>query len=241
MEICKVLDEVCVIILAAGKGSRMKANCAKCACMIDGKPMIKHIVDTLYSLNIKDIITVVGYQKEDIINILGTKVKYAVQEKQLGTANAVMAAKNIVKGNKICIIIPGDMPFISREILKGLISKYVSSNSFLTFISTEMDKELQYGRVIQKDNYYKIKEFKDLSDEEKDIKDLNVGIYAINSDILFDSLKDINNKNKQNEYYLTDMVEKVSKKYKTTVLKIKNCKEITGINDIETLKELENI
>lgn len=241
MEFNQIVDKICIIILAAGKGSRMKSNCAKCACIIDGKPMIAHIVDTFISLNIKDIITVVGYQKEDIINILGNKVKYAVQEKQLGTANAVMAAKNLVKENKICVIVPGDMPFISKEIIKSLISKYVSSNSFLTFITTEMDKELHYGRVIQKDNYYKIKEFKDLNEDEKAIKDLNAGIYAIKSDILFNSLKDINNKNKQNEYYLTDIVEKVSKKYKTTVLKIKNCKEITGINDIETLKELEKI
>ena len=228
------------IILAAGKGRRMGCGKAKCASLLNDKSFVEHIVDTLKELRIKNIIVVVGYKKEEIMNILKDTVVYAFQNEQLGTADAVRCCVGIVPKDSLSLIIPGDMPLISNDIINNLIEKHYEEKNDLTFLSTILNKELYYGRVIKDNEKYRIVEYKDLKDDEKKIKEVNAGVYLANSKILFNELLNIKNNNNQNEYYLTDIVEKISSYGKVSRLLVENDISVIGINDKETLNEILN-
>lgn len=231
------------IILAAGLGSRMKSNLPKCMMNFCGKTMIEHIVDSCVKCHFDEIIVVVGYKKEYIYNLLKEKVKFIVQEKQLGTAHAVLCCENFfINKNGVCIIIPGDMPMIDCEVINNLIDKHILSNSDLTFVSTTLEDAKEYGRVYRIENQVKkIIEYKDATESEKLIKEINCGLYCIDCKKLFKELKTINNNNLSKEYYLTDLIEIFNKKYKVSCLNIKESYKLIGINDLQTLEEAKTI
>lgn len=234
------------IILAAGKGTRMKTELPKCAYPLLKKPMIAYIVEHLYkSTMIDELITVVGHKKEVIQEILNSTVKYAVQKEQLGTGDAVLSAKDFIKDMEgYTIILPGDMPLIDDSVIKAAINEHIEFRHDLTVVSTIVDDPFGYGRIIRDEANYlnAIIEENDAKKEEKKIKEINTGIYVINNDLLIPALEKIDNFNAKKEYYLTDIVKILKNDgcLVGTYLLEKDYKAM-GINDLYTLSKAENI
>lgn len=235
--------EIYAIVLAAGKGTRMKSEQPKCAHKIIDKPMVEYVVDTLKELKIKNIITVVGYGKEQIMKLLDGKTQFVIQEEQLGTAHAVKQCKPMLEGKEgITIIAIGDMPFIKRETFYALLINHMQEQADLTVLTVEHPQPYGYGRILRDSNgnVIKIIEERDCNKEQSAIREINSSVYAIDNELLFDALDEVKNNNVQNEYYLTDLITIFNKKgYKVNGYKTNNYKEITGINDKMQLSEME--
>ena len=233
------------IILAAGKGTRMKTELPKCAYPLLKKPMIAYIVENLKNTNLLDeLIVVVGHKKEVIQEILNDTVTYAFQEQQLGTGHAVLMAKDIVKDNDgYTVILPGDMPLIDEEVIKEAIQAHDRLGNDLTLISTFVDDPFVYGRILRNGSNLldAIVEENDASDEEKAIKEINTGIYIIKNQFLFSTLEKVSNNNSKGEYYLTDIV-KILKSEGANIgtYTLKNSYKAMGVNDLYALSIAES-
>lgn len=232
------------IILAAGKGTRMNQDAPKCACCVLGKPMIKHLVDTLKEVGIKNIIVVVGYKKEYIIDILkDDEVEFVTQEEQLGTGHACLMAEVKLAG---CfgdtLIIPGDMPLVGANNIKKLLEKHQDDNNKMTILSSVFENPFSYGRIIKENNNVcAIVEEKEATDSQKLIKEVNSGLYIVDNKLLFESLHMIDNNNSKNEYYLTDIVKVLSNNHRVGTLCVDYDYRLMGINDVPTLNEVERL
>ncbi|MDD4212872.1 MAG: sugar phosphate nucleotidyltransferase [Bacilli bacterium] len=235
--------EMSAIILAAGKGTRMKSDHPKCAHIIIDKPMIEYVVDSLKELKVQNIIAVVGYGKERIMELLGDKVEYAVQEEQLGTAHAVKMARPLLEGKEgITIIAIGDMPFIKKETFYSMVLNHIQERADVTVLTVDHPQPYGYGRILRDDNgqVLRIIEERDCTKDQTAITEINSSVYTVNNKILFSLLDKVKNKNVQKEYYLTDIIDIACKQnlrvkaYKTT-----DYKELSGINNKLQLMDME--
>jgi len=220
------------IIMAAGKGTRMCSEIPKTMHKVLDKPIIEHLVDTLSQMGIDKVISVVGYGKEAIMDYLKDKCEYAVQEPQLGTGHAVMQVRQLESEKGYTLVINGDCPLVREETL-ALLLEEAKDASMVVLTSNEEDPA-QYGRVIRRADgtVEKIVEFKDCNENEVNVREINTGIYAFHNEDLFEGLKKIKNDNKQQEYYITDLVEIFNlegKKVKAVI--VKDGEETAGIND----------
>jgi bifunctional UDP-N-acetylglucosamine pyrophosphorylase/glucosamine-1-phosphate N-acetyltransferase len=202
--------KISAIILAAGKGTRMKSSQAKVLHKVNFQPMIHHVLDAVIPLDFHQVVLVTGHQRQDVETSCSQyQVAFVEQKEQLGTGHAVLAAEHIIKDDvSVVMILCGDTPLIRTETLHSMISEHISRGHFLTVMTTEMDNPTNYGRILVDDRGYVtgIVEEKDASPEEKTIKEINAGIYCVNAEFLFASLKQIGTDNKQGEMYLTDIV-----------------------------------
>jgi UDP-N-acetylglucosamine diphosphorylase/glucosamine-1-phosphate N-acetyltransferase len=235
-------QDTIIIILAAGKGTRMNSDLPKVLHLLNDKTLLDHVIDTSNKINPKDIIVVVGYKKEMIIENLKTQnITIVEQKSQKGTADAIKyCLPKIKKFNGNILILSGDVPMIKFETLKQLINTHNSNNSLASLISAKLNDPTGYGRIIKNhtNQLIKIIEHKDATDEEREINEINSGIYIFNSNILIESIPLINNNNVQKEYYLTDIFNFINED-DTAIHEIKDYNEIAGINTIEQLEELE--
>ena len=232
-----------VIILAAGKGTRMHTDLPKCAYPFCGKPMVSYIVDSCKESNVDEIIVVVGYKKEVLLEVLDPCCKIAVQKEQLGTGHAVMAAEEAVANKSgITLIFPGDMPLIDSESINKLVNKHLEDKNSLTVVTTFVEDAAKYGRIYRENGHIKkIVEYKDCNPEQLLINEINSGLFCVDTKLLFEGLKKIKNINAQNEYYLTDLVEILGKDYKVDSYVIEDDFILTGINDLDSLEKAEQI
>lgn len=232
--------KICAVILAGGKGTRMHSDIPKAIYPYKTKPMITYIIDALRKSLINDICVVTGYQKEKIIDVLQDQVVYTYQPIINGTASALLATKPYFQNKKgYMIILPADMPLIDDLVIKQLISTNKKNLDDITIVTTYQDNPYGYGRIIRKNKkIIEIKEEKDANQQEKQIKEINSGIYMIKIKLIEKALTKINCHNKQNEYYLTDII-KILNQYKISSCLIKDSHKLIGINDINTLKKLE--
>ena len=231
-----------IIILAAGKGTRMSSDLPKVLHLLNNKPLLAHVINTSNMIKPKQIIVVVGYKKEMIIKSFESKdIIFVEQKKQQGTADAIKyCLPNIEEFNGNVLILSGDVPMITSRTLKKLIDTHNSSDALVSLISANLDDPTGYGRIIRnnKNQLIKIIEHKDATDDEKQINEINSGIYIFNSKILKTLIPMIDNDNAQNEYYLTDIFNFI-KEEKTSIHQIKDSNEIAGINTVEQLQQLE--
>lgn len=229
------------IILAAGKGTRMKSDLPKCAYPFCGKPMVSYILDSCKKAGIDNIVCIVGYKKEEMMKVLPADVKVAYQSEQLGTGHATKCAYDALKDEDgLTLIFPGDMPLIDSQTIKELVENHIQNQNALTVVTTILDDPKSYGRIYRENgNVKKIIEFKDCTEEQKQIKEINVALYCVDNKLLFESLEGISNNNKANEYYLTDIIEIIGKDKKVDTFVVENDYRLTGINDLETLAETE--
>ena len=229
------------IILAAGKGTRMKTELPKCAFPLLKKPMVTYIIEALELINIDQIICVVGHKKEVLQDILKDRVKYAIQEEQLGTGHAVKCALDFIDDNGYTIILPGDTPLIDKEILDQLIEVHKSNKNDFTIGTIVLDNPFGFGRIVRdsSNSVLRIVEEKDASEEERKIKEINTGLFLVDNFLLKKALLEIKNNNAKGEYYLTDIVEILSKEAKIGTFTIKDTYKLNGINDLYTLSLVE--
>lgn len=221
------------LVLAAGKGTRMKSALPKVLHNVHGKPMLVRILDTLKKIDTEENILILGYEREKILDLL-KDASYVVQEEQLGTGDAIKRAENKLENYEgDVLILCGDTPLIKEETLIKLYEKYKNAQAQAIILTAMYDNPFGYGRIIkdENNNVRKIVEEKEANFEEKNIKEVNAGVYIFNSKELFKSLKKIDNNNEKQEYYLTDVIEIMFKENKKILsYSLEDNSETLGVN-----------
>ncbi|EGQ80318.1 UDP-N-acetylglucosamine diphosphorylase [Fusobacterium animalis ATCC 51191] len=221
------------IIMAAGKGTRMKSDLPKVVHLAHGKPMIVRIIDALNALDIEENILILGHKKEKVLEVLGNDISYVVQEEQLGTGHAVKQAIPKIKDyDGDVLIINGDIPLIRKQTLIDFYNLYKSENADGIILSAIFENPFSYGRVIKDGNkVLRIVEEKEANEEQKKIKEINAGVYIFKAQDLVKALEKINNNNEKGEYYITDVIEILSKENKKIIsYSLEDSMEIQGVN-----------
>ncbi|MEK7539407.1 MAG: NTP transferase domain-containing protein [Patescibacteria group bacterium] len=246
-------DKIKVVILAAGQGVRMKSDLPKVLLEVRGKPMIERLLWAVQKSGVDDKpIIVVGYKKEEVINRLGDKYEYVVQEEQLGTGHAVISAEKILKNNAAHILVLyGDSPFLSSKTIKELVNRHLKSGVKITMATVKLPDFANsraffyksFSRIVRDKNGKIVKDvqFRDASEEEKKIKEVNPCYFIFETKWLWEKLKTLNTNNKQKQYYLTDLVERaIEEGTKIESIKI-NPQEALAANSKEELEILEKL
>ncbi|MDP8201690.1 MAG: sugar phosphate nucleotidyltransferase [Candidatus Tenebribacter burtonii] len=239
------MKKTAAIILAAGKGTRMKSDKPKVIFELAGKPMINRVVETANKINSDLIAIVVGYKKEQVIDVVpkNDNIKFVEQVQQNGTGHAVMVTeKNFKDFDGDVFILCGDVPLLRHKTLKKIQAHHSKHNASCTVLTAVMDNALKYGRIVRNTdgNVQRIVEFKDATKEEKKITEINTGIYCFDAKNLFAALKKIDNNNNQNEYYLTDTLKILNNKNElVTSVILDDMVEASGVNSKEQLANLE--
>jgi len=233
------------IILAAGKGTRMKSDLPKVLHKVAGISMLEHVFRSVSAIDPEKTVTVVGHKAELVEQVLAGQTDFVRQTEQLGTGHAVMMAEPVLENlTGQTLVIAGDTPLITGESLKNLIDFHVNHKNVATILTAEADNPFGYGRIVrnQHDEVLKIVEQKDASDFEQQIKEINTGTYVFDNARLFEALKNINTNNAQGEYYITDVIgifrengEKVS------AYTLKDFDESLGVNDRVALATAESV
>lgn len=220
------------IVLAAGKGTRMKSSLNKVMHPVLNKPMIGHIVDTLKQAGAERIVVVVGHDAQSVKDYLQDGVEYASQVPQLGTGHAVMQADMLKTLDGDTIVVNGDGPCIQKETIEKAFA--ANQDAVCTVLTSVLPDGARYGRIVRDANHQvaRIVEAKDCSEEELKIKEINTGIFCFNTKALFEGLQEVRNDNAQQEYYLTDLVEIFHKKgQRVNAMLVDDPDETMGVND----------
>jgi UDP-N-acetylglucosamine diphosphorylase/glucosamine-1-phosphate N-acetyltransferase len=241
------MKNVAAVVLAAGKGKRMKSDLPKVLHPVFERPMVEFVLDTLISLNINTIKVVIGYRADDVKVALkgySGKIEFVHQTDQRGTGHAVLMAEPALKGfTGDILVLAGDVPFLAAETISQLIDVHRREKAAATVLSSIPPSPKGYGRVVRKpgtDLVDYIVEDKDASPEEKKIGEINTGTFCFDSRHLFDSLREITDDNAQQEFYLTDIMAIQRRKgLKTAVCLAENPDETLGINSSEQKADLE--
>lgn len=238
------MEELKTVILAAGKGTRMKSELPKVVHKVMGKPMVEHVIDAARQAGSSKICLVVGYQADVVKSQVISKAEYVLQEEQLGTGHAVKCAKDFIGETGETLILCGDTPLITGRTLKKLVKSHRENKNAVTVLSAYIDNPTGYGRIIR-DRYgrfIKSVEHKDATENEKLSKEINSGMYIFNAKALSGALDELNTNNAQGEYYLPDTLTILkSKGLRVDAMAVSSADEIAGVNTIEQLKEAEVI
>lgn len=235
------------VILAAGESTRMKSSKSKIMHKILGKEIINFTIDSVLDAGIKeeDIIIVAGDNRNELEKLVDRKINYVVQKERLGTAHALLTAYDLLK-DQICdtLILVGDNPYITTEEIKKLIEFHKQKNSDASLITAVFpETPPPYGRIIRNsDNTIKcIVEEVDADEKQKEIREVNSSIYLFKNEIVLELLKQIDNKNKKGEYYLTDIIEILRKNNRKVFgIEALDYKVAIGINDRWDLQNANN-
>ena len=242
-------NEIKAVVLCAGKGVRLNASgsdAPKVMRKACGKPLLWYVLDSLSFLNDNDIILVVGYKKEAVIDYFSESgYKFAVQEQQLGTGHAVMSAKELLEGHKGAVLVCyGDMPAIGSEVYQKLLKTHFDETNDCTLLTGESELAISFGRILRDGDgsFIHVVEEKDCTQEQLEITELNTGVYVFDTRLLLESLMSLKNDNKQGEYYITDIPAIMKKNgAKIGIYKENLGANIIGVNTIEHLTMVEDI
>jgi bifunctional UDP-N-acetylglucosamine pyrophosphorylase / glucosamine-1-phosphate N-acetyltransferase len=235
---------VAAIVMAAGKGTRMKSKYPKVLHQISGKPLVAHVVQSLKEAYIDDVTVVIGHGRELVEEALGSEVKYAYQFEQLGTGHAVLQAKGQVDKTKIVLVVSGDTPLLSPETLTALVDRHRKTGANVTVLTAVPDSATGYGRIVRNESglIREIVEEKDATPDIKEIKEINTGTYCFSGEFLFQALQNIKPNNAQNEYYLTDVISlSVEAGLPVAAEVCEDPRELQGINSREQLAEAAQV
>jgi UDP-N-acetylglucosamine diphosphorylase/glucosamine-1-phosphate N-acetyltransferase len=232
--------EFCALILAAGKGTRMKSDMAKVLHILKGKPLLYYSLEAARIAGAQKIIVIVGYQADKVREAFpDPDLVFVEQMPQLGTGHAVMQAGEALRDYKgLTVILCGDVPLLKPETIQSLIDHHQDAQACVTVLTTEPPGPHAYGRIVKNEqgDILKIVEHRDATDAERDILEINTGIYCVDTPFLFAALARVKNDNQQQEYYLTDIVEIARREGR----KVQACLtadyvEVMGINTLEEL------
>ncbi len=240
------MNNVAALILAAGKGTRMRSSLCKVLHPVAGRPMINYVIDAVAAASPDKIAVVVGHQSEEVIKALdGSGVEFAVQEPQLGTGHAVMAAEELLHDyTGDILILCGDIPLIQQRTLQYFIEYHRLEAAKLTVMTTRMENPQGYGRIIRDSRGFvsAIVEEKDATEECKRINEINTGIYLVKASLLFSLLTKIGSDNAQSEYYLTDIVKEAAKENELVRgFELRDSYEAIGINTRSELARVSGV
>jgi len=235
-----------VIVLAAGMGKRMKSEIPKVLHPVLGRPMLSYVLDSVEGLLPKKTVVVVGHGSEEVRRVSSSnKISYVTQSNQLGTGHAANCASSELKNFKgDILILNGDYPLITSATLKKFIREHNKKKADLSILTALVDDPTGYGRIRRngKNNVIGIIEEKDASKDEKLIDEVNTGTYCVKSSFLWDALKKVNTKNRQKEYYLTDIVEQAHKSsLRINASVVSDSDEVMGVNDRSELSCVESL
>lgn len=239
----------CAIILAGGKGTRMKTDSPKVMCEVIFEPMIKYVIDAVKEAGAEDICVITGYRHEVVEGYLASydsKIKTALQEPQLGTGHAVMQARDFISAHKNddILILNGDGPLMDADTINKAYAYHTENKNVITLVSAIVSDTNGIGHIKRDENgtLLRIVEHKDATDEEKLINESNAGVYWFNGASLLYALDNITNNNVQNEYYLTDSLEiLIGKGENAGAYVCENYEAVLGANDRKQLNDLNNI
>ncbi|MDA1680518.1 bifunctional UDP-N-acetylglucosamine diphosphorylase/glucosamine-1-phosphate N-acetyltransferase GlmU [Bacillus cereus group sp. TH152-1LC] len=233
------------VILAAGKGTRMKSKLYKVLHPVCGKPMVQHVVDQVSQLGLQKLVTVVGHGAEMVQEQLGNVSEFALQAEQLGTAHAVDQAANVLANEEgTTLVICGDTPLITAETMEALLQQHKEAGAMATVLTAYIEEPAGYGRIVRNENGHveKIVEHKDANEKELAIKEINTGTYCFDNKALFASLSKVSNDNVQGEYYLPDVIEILKNEgHIVSAYQTEHFDETLGVNDRVALSQAEII
>ena len=233
------------VILAAGKGTRMKSKLPKVLHKVGGHPMLEHVMDAAEAAGCRDNVVVIGHGAELVRELVGSRARIALQAEQLGTGHAVLQAAETLKDfTGTVMILCGDTPLLEAAELKKFYEEHVKSGAAATVMSAIMDDPYGYGRILrdEKSDVAGIVEEKDAAPPLKKIKEINTGNYCVEAPLLFEVLKTLGNNNAQGEYYLTDVLAKLRGMGKKVGGVITDDSEmIMGVNSRRQLAEAESV
>lgn len=239
------MQDIMGIVLAAGKGTRMKSKKSKLIHKIYGKEIISRVVENAKKAGLSEIVAVVGYQKEQLQEVLKDSVKYAYQEEALGSGHAVMQAKEYLKGkNGRVVVLSGDVPILRPSTIEKLVQKSIENNEYATVLSAIYDNPTGYGRMIRDEvgNLKAIIEDKELEESQRSIQEINAGVYCFDIQEFLKALEQVKPNNKKGEYYITDVIKIMNEKgLKLGALIVEDNTEILGVNDRVQLEILTKI
>jgi bifunctional UDP-N-acetylglucosamine pyrophosphorylase/glucosamine-1-phosphate N-acetyltransferase len=207
------MEHTCAVILAAGKGTRMKSKKPKVLAELLFKPMLGYVIDACHAADIRNLCVVTGYGSDSVCeyvkNYCEEEVFNALQQEQKGTGHAVMMTKEFLKQNRggdVCVMC-GDTPFLSGEVIANAYRQHKAQHNAVTIVTATLENPFGYGRIVRdEDRILRIVEEKDANDAEKAIKEINSGVYWFQIDNLLEQLENLKPNNAQGEYYLTDTV-----------------------------------
>ena len=240
-------SKINIVLLCAGKSSRLKFNLPKVILPINGKTLLQRSLYSLGKLSPSKTIIVAGFKKELVINLSKTfnykNLKFVVQKEQLGTGDAVKKAASSLDDKSIALIMNGDTPFVDEETINQALSQYRKTKSVFTIATTKPSSPFGYGRILRDNDgqILDIVEEKDCNNEQKLIKEVNAGLYLIATDYLKKFVKKIK-KNKNSEYYLTDLVNIfVRNGLRVDSVPIKDERKFININTFDDYREAHNL
>jgi len=242
-----IKEELAVIILAAGLGTRMKSKKAKVLHEIFGKPMVMYVVESAKKIAGNNVVLVIGDQAEKVRKVVSekTEVVFAIQKEQLGTGHAVLCSlPHIPEPVREVIILCGDVPLLTDKTLKKLFKDHVKADRDISILAVEIDDPKGYGRVLMDENRQVsgIVEETDASPDQKKIRIINTGIYCVKKEYLCNSLEKIKPDNVKGEFYLTDIVGIGYRERSVLGVMIgEDCDETVGVNTQQDLMKVENI
>lgn len=229
------------IILAAGKGTRMVSDKPKTLHRVAGRAMVLHVLDAVQQAGAEKIVTVVGYGKEKMEQALAGKCELAYQESQLGTAHAVMCATQFENDHGVTLVCCGDCPCVTTETYRMMFEQ--SEDADAVVLTALVKNPAHLGRIVRnRDGHIeKIVEYKDCTKEQKEINEINTGIYAFKTELLYKYIKEVKDYNAQREYYLTDLVEIFNQHgLKVKAVSLMDTEEMIGVNDRVDLARANN-
>lgn len=233
------------VVLAAGQGTRMKSKLYKVLHPVLGRPMVQHVIEQVKTVQLDEMVTVVGHGADKVIEHIGNESKFVTQEEQLGTGHAVLQAEDLLKNKDgTTIVVCGDTPLITEETYKALFEHHESHQAKATILTAKADDPTGYGRIIRNEEHEveRIVEHKDANEQERGVNEINTGTYCFDNKALFTALQEVSNDNAQGEYYLPDVIEILKQqKAKVAAFQTPDFEETLGVNDRVALAQAEQI
>jgi bifunctional UDP-N-acetylglucosamine pyrophosphorylase / glucosamine-1-phosphate N-acetyltransferase len=242
MSHAETLPQTFAVVLAAGKGTRMKSNRAKVLHTLCGVPMVNYVIGALKSLAPERLIVVVGHQADLVRGVLPGDAEAVLQREQLGTGDAVRVALEALEGEEgVLLVVNGDGPLISEMTLGELLERHRSAGVGATVLVAELEEPRGLGRVVEEAGVVRIVEERDATDEERAIRLVNLGLYAFELSEIRDAIGKVGVDNGQGELYLTDVLEIIGRRSRAVTYRLKDLEEANLVNDRSQLARAEEI
>jgi bifunctional UDP-N-acetylglucosamine pyrophosphorylase / glucosamine-1-phosphate N-acetyltransferase len=231
------------VVLAAGKGTRMKSNRAKVLHTLCGVPMVNYVIEATRPLVAERLLVVVGHQAELVEAVLPEDAEPVVQKEQLGTGDAVRVALGALEEEEagVLLVVNGDGPLISERTLRELVEKHCSAGVGATVLVAELDDPSGLGRVVEEAGVVSIVEERDTTEAEREIGLVNLGLYAFELSEVRDAIAAVASENEKGELYLTDVLEIIGRRSRAVTYRLKNPEEANLVNDRSQLARAEEI